>query len=350
MTARRTLRARIAPLALIALGTPGAGAQSPVVTKEEVFDLLRFDPAQREQVLQGEIVSREFEELSDKELAVSVAMLLSVPADRVLESVRSGKILERDRKLLAHGVIGGDPIDDGDFAAVEFTAQESSEVGALLQAQPGSKFNLSAEELARFADLRKRFSPGSCGAGTECAAGVTSEYRRVLRERAAAYRAQGVAGIAPYAREDGKTSEPGQELRTAAAAMKLLSQRLPEVHRAFADYPKGNQGLFEHRFVWFKHNVQDRPTFVLSHRALHVEPPLAFLAERQFYVGQSYNSLQIVVGLFPLDGKTLVFYLNRTSTDQVAGFMTGTRHSMGRKIMAKEIRTYFEELRTILQG
>ena len=40
-----------------------------------------------------------------------------------------------------------------------------------------------------------------------------------------------------------------------------------------------------------------------------------------------------------------VFYLNRTSTDQVAGLMKGTRHSMGRNIMAKEIRAHFEELR-----
>ncbi len=34
--------------------------------------------------------------------------------------------------------------------------------------------------------------------------------------------------------------------------------------------------------------------------------------------------------------------MNRTSIDQVAGFMTGTRHSLGRKFMEKEIRKQFE--------
>ncbi|PYQ10125.1 MAG: hypothetical protein DMH00_11785 [Acidobacteria bacterium] len=54
--------------------------------------------------------------------------------------------------------------------------------------------------------------------------------------------------------------------------------------------------------------------------------------------------MAFAAGLVPADGKTLVFYLNRTSTDQVAGFMTGTRHSMGRKIMEKEVRKHFEDV------
>ena len=166
-----------------------------------------------------------------------------------------------------------------------------------------------------------------------------------MKERIAAYQARGMAGIAPYAREGGKTAEPQQELLTATNALQVLSQKMPQVFQAFAKYPQGDPGQLEHRFYWLKQMIQDRPTFVLSHRCVHVDPPLAFLAERQFYVGQSYNSLQVVVGLFPLEGKTLVFYLNRTSTDQVAGFMQGTRHSMGRKIMAKEIRAHLGELR-----
>ncbi len=62
---------------------------------------------------------------------------------------------------------------------------------------------------------------------------------------------------------------------------------------------------------------------------------------RQFYVGQSYNSLQILIGLFPAGDKTTMFYLNRTSTDQVAGFLSGTRRSIGRKLMEKAIREQF---------
>ena len=344
-----TVRRFLGPVALVALATANAGETKPVISKEEVFDLLRFDTAQREKVLGGEIVSREFEELSDKELAVTMAILLPLPMDKLVDTLRSGKLLEHDRELLGFGTVHDDPTDE-DFRGMEFTAEESGETRALLGAEPGSKFNLGAEEHARFAELRKRFSAEKCGPGTECARAAMSEYRSALKERVAAYRARGLGGIPPYAREGGKTSDPGQELRTATKAMKVLSERLPEVFRAFAEYPKGDQRLFEHKFVWLKQSVQDRPTFALSHRCLHVEPALAFLAERQFYVGQSYNSLQVVAGAFPMGDKTLLFYLNRTSTDQVAGFMSGTRHSVGRKMMAKELRSYFETLRASLKG
>ena len=69
---------------------------------------------------------------------------------------------------------------------------------------------------------------------------------------------------------------------------------------------------------------------------------LVLRIERQFYVGQSYNSLQITIGLFPSGDKTTLFYLNRTSTDQVAGFMSGARQSVGRNMMEEEVRKLFD--------
>ncbi len=103
-----------------------------------------------------------------------------------------------------------------------------------------------------------------------------------------------------------------------------------------------DQSKLKSSFVWLKQDVQDRPTFVLAHRLLFEEEGLVLRAERHFYVGQSYNSLQILIALFPAGDKTTMFYLNRTSTDQVAGFMSGTRHSMGRMFMEKAIRKQFD--------
>ncbi|HET6374402.1 MAG TPA: hypothetical protein VFG76_13925 [Candidatus Polarisedimenticolia bacterium] len=318
------------------------------MTKEEVFDLLQFDAAERGRVLQGEIVSRDFKELSDKELSVSLAMVVPVPMDRLLADLRSGKVLEHDRQLLSYGIIHDEKTLDRDLAGVAFTSDEAGEIDKLLAARPGSEFNLSVEELGRFDALRRRRSGAGCSKEPSCADEVISVYRGILKDRIESYRARGLAGIEPYSRGNGPTADPRQELRTAMSDLKVLTERMPMTMRAFAEYPQGDQSALEQWVVWLKQRVQDRPTFVLSHRCLHVLPPVAFLAERQFYVEQSYNSLQIIAGLFPMESKTLVFYLNRTSTDQVAGFMKATRHGMGRKIMAKEIRAHFEQLREAL--
>jgi hypothetical protein len=66
-------------------------------------------------------------------------------------------------------------------------------------------------------------------------------------------------------------------------------------------------------------------------------------------VGQSYNSLQSIIAALPYKDKTIVFYSGRTSTDQVAGFARGTKHSIGRKIMAKEIVARLKELKAYVK-
>jgi hypothetical protein len=69
------------------------------------------------------------------------------------------------------------------------------------------------------------------------------------------------------------------------------------------------------------------------------------MAERQFYVEHSYNSLSLMAGVMPLSGGTIVLYSNRTSTDQVAGVGSGLRHSIGSKQMRDEIVKSFEQIR-----
>ena len=58
---------------------------------------------------------------------------------------------------------------------------------------------------------------------------------------------------------------------------------------------------------------------------------MALFAERQFYVGTSYNSLQTFIGLLPDGDRTVLVYTNRTFTDQVAGFRSNVRHSVARR-------------------
>ena len=329
---------------LIAAFLASPAPADTTATAERLFQALGFSADEQAKLHQGEIVSHAFPELSDKELSITMAVLAPVPMSKLVEFARSGKGLEINSDILSHGDLGDGSAGDKAFEKAGFTQAQSGEINDLYKVEAGSKFNFSAAEMGRFAELRKKIGSKACATDPACAAAVVSEYRGVLQARLQSYVQRGLSGIEPYAREGGKTASPAEELGKAAEATKPLAKEHPEVLDAFINYPKGDQTGVENKFLWLQQNIQDRPTFILSHRMLHVREGIAVAAERQFYVGQSYNSLQTLYGLIPQGDKTLVFYLNRTSTDQVAGFMTSTRHGVGRKIMEKEVRKWFEQV------
>ena len=329
-------RYAVLTIILLVVLTPATIAQK--VTPDQVF-ALGFDADQKGAFEKGEVISSGYKELSDKELALVMAVMVPAPMEKVMEFSRSGASLKLDEDILAHGTLEGDDIK-GFLAGVSYEGKEIAEINKLLAVEPGSDFNLSAAEMERFAALRKKFGKG-CSKDAACSKAVMDEYRSVLEGRLKAYQAGGVAAIEGYTRGS-KSAEPSEELKKAGEAGKLTKQAYPEIYNAIVNYPKGDQSKLKSTFMWLKQNVQDRPTFVLSHRMQFEDKGLVLHVERQFYVGQSYNSLQISVGLFPSGDKTMLFYLNRTSTDQVAGFMSGTRHSVGRKMMEKEIRKQFD--------
>jgi hypothetical protein len=46
---------------------------------------------------------------------------------------------------------------------------------------------------------------------------------------------------------------------------------------------------------------------------------------------------QAMAGFLPVSEGTLVWYVNRTSTDQVTGFGGGAKRSMGAKLMGSQL-------------
>jgi len=328
--------------AITAVGLSGAATAPLPITVEEAAACLGLTAKQLEDVRAGKIVSTDYEELSERELAITVAMLVNRPIAEVADAVRNTGLLESDPHITRFKALGDRDPAESDFAEVSFAKGEASEIKELLTIKAGSEFNLSTAEIARFEALRRRF-PGACDAS--CAGLVVAEYRRVLLERMRAYRGGGTGAIAPYARSGGKSVSPGAELETAAKGCDLMHERFGDVIDAFADYPRHTISGIASRYFWAKQTVQDRPDYVLMHRMLY-ERPDAFLGmERQFYVGHGYNALLIMSGCMGIGDKTLVFYINRTSTDQVAGFPQDARHSLGRKHMRAEIISSLEKIR-----
>jgi hypothetical protein len=110
-------------------------------------------------------------------------------------------------------------------------------------------------------------------------------------------------------------------------------------------YPEGKQRLASSRYYWTKKEVSGRPTVALLHKTLWVGENASVSAEREFYVGQGYNSMFTVVAAVPYQGGTLLIAANRTFTERVTGIGRGLKKTMGRKVVAAKFAERFEHLR-----
>ena len=89
-----------------------------------------------------------------------------------------------------------------------------------------------------------------------------------------------------------------------------------------------------------------RPAVVLAHRAQNEGTQVQFLLQRDFFVGHTFDALQILMGVVPAgEDQCVLFYTNLTFTEQVTGFASSAAHGIGRKIMTGEILELFEAVK-----
>ena len=330
-------RITVAALCVLALWQPCASAQTPVVpTPDEVGKALGFTEAEIGRIKGGEIITKDLKEGSDKELAGVLAVFLDRPVKELVDLILLGRELETDKSMLAFRVWTPDASADEVFADAGLAATETAEAKKFASASPGATLNLSAAEIAQFQHVQPE--PDA----------VNVPLRALLKARYEAYRKSGLKGITPYAREGGKESSPASELTLALNETKAVARR-QDFFEALLNYPADALPGTEERFYWFKHTVEDRPTFILAHRTELRGENAALLTEEQFYVGHSYNSNVIAGGLLEVQGGTLVFYVNRTFTDQVAGMGSGMKHGIGRGQMLSQIAENLQHIRDQLR-
>lgn len=345
------LRLRLGIVSLVLSAAMLGSATRSVASTPTVSEILThfgFGPDDVRELKAGEVISNALDEASDKELAVVVVMWVDATPDRIVEAVVTGVTLEVNRDILQVQELLHDQSSDG-LAKLALSKAEKEEASKLLRASAGSTYNLSKSEIDQLKATAGHLS-SSQGAGREDPLRAANQtYQSILTDRLQAYQQSGVRGIAPYGRGGGKRALPNQELSGAAAAETLLAEKNPEFHKAFADYPRNSTNHINHRFYGFKQRVEERPCIILAHRLFEQNADHALMAERQFYVGHTYNSLQIVAGCFPVEKGTVVFYTNRTSTDQVAGFGSSLKHKIGRGRMRDEVVTHFQTVRRAIE-
>jgi hypothetical protein len=323
---------------LITLLTGSEAAPAEPLSADALAAALGFGPAEQARLRAGEIVSAEIGETTEKQLAVALALMVPATPEDVHARIAEGATLEANTSIRAFGEIDPATVDETAFAGIVL---DDGEVRRLLEVAPGSTFNLSSAEIAVFQDLAKQHEAGD----PATADAVNAAWRQVLAGRMQAYVEGGLDGIAEYDRGRGDSSSAADDLRAAAEAATLVQQAVPELYQTFLAFPERDIAGVEHRFYWIEQEADGRPVHVLTHRMIQQRPEMLVLLSRDFYASHSFNASQAVAGALPVEGGAMIFYANRTSSDQVAGFMSGMRQRIGRGMMRDSLVKAMEEIR-----
>lgn len=327
--------------ATISLIPPLVGSARAVAAPaaQDVLAGMPFSAAERQHILSGDMVATAAKESSERELAVAMAFLLHQPPSDLVVQFRAASELKTDPIISSYGEItgAGAPADFKDLALVPDREQVALHY---LDAKPGADWNLDTAEIAAFAALKAQ----NLG-GTDVVPRVEAELHRMLSARYTAYRAGGLSAIAPYDR-GGSKRRPGEELLQATQAAALVAQCAPALQQVLLMYPQAKSAQLEEHFFWINFKIDEQPTIVLSHRlAQQLDDGGYLVADRHYYVSRSHNTVQVIGGLLPVNEGTIVFWINRTSTDQAAGFASLLKHAIGDRIMAKQMSDTFAKLR-----
>ena len=317
---------------------------------DEVLQELQISDSDRQRIREGEIVTWTATEGSDRELALGMALLVKTKAENLTDLFREAATFMNIKVITGFGKIGnlgfGKIENEGtlaDFAGVTLAPNGEKEARRYLKVEPDNDLNLDAKEMAAFRALNSASKDGAVPIQT-----VEALIREGLLARYQAYHTKGLAGVAPYARKSGPHLLASDELSIATKQSKLLAKYLPSVYDVLIKYPATTlkQGEeFEEQFLWINSEVFGRPTFALSHRILFQVGEAYVFVDRQYYASHEYNCLQQGAAALPTGDGTVVVYLSRVSTEQVAGFGSSMKHSASRVLMTPYFKDLLEALR-----
>lgn len=314
---------------------PIAVARAEVPDAVTLYRELGLSSADVQRVMAGEMVSGTMPASNERELVATLAF--AVKGVTPTELVKQGKqgLLEKvDPNTVAYQLVEGTP-SPAAFAKLALNPNPETQARTYTTAKAGEGLNLSAQEIAAL---------GKLGKGASVAT-VEGALRRMLLARLEAYRSNGLEGIAPYARGGGKERSPAADLRSATLALKKLREYVPAADDFLLHYPKGRPAGTDETFLWSQIEAHGVPTIVLTQKLYMPDGDAWVVAQRQFYVSTGYNCEQAVAAFLPVKEGTAVFYVNRTSTDQVMGWAGRAERSVGSRVLAASLEDLAEKVR-----
>ena len=300
---------------------------------EDLMTRMKVSAADQKKMLAGEVIAYKRVPTSDTELGITLAFFVPVPMSYLPKTDFGKKLAAIDRTVLEYTVL---PQNAGieDFKGLGWRKNTGKETEWLLEAEPGERFNLSPKEIQTLEKLKK----------TESSKAALKAYHNLLFNRFRAFVDGGLGKVAPYVRSGGDLTYPGKEIQRGFARFADFLQVLPGFSKAVIDYPLNQPENLKETFYVENQWVEDRPTFVLGRRVWRLSSENLIMAETQYYVGHSYNGMLAMRGAFAVENGVFVFYTNRTFTDQISGFGSGMKRSIGLSMHKKAL---IEDLKNI---
>ena len=330
-------------LVMLAVCWPSLARAADPADDGQSLDVRRLSADQRRRLLAGETITYAVPETSDVELATGVAMYLPVPLARAAEVLTSSDLVLGDASITASGPIAGDATP-ASLHGFKLATDELAEAQEVLAATTGARFNLSPAEIEGFHTARAAMRAGDRGSALNAAAG---QWRVTLLERARAFRARGLEGVAPYARRGG-TADPAALLRVAAGDARIAAPVAPRLGAELLRYPADQSRTATSQFYWVKRDVQNRPDPIVIHHLTDVTSAAALYVERQIYVGHTYNASQVLCVAVPYEDGVVILASSHVATEQITGLGGDVKKLIGRRQLRGEIVKRFDRIRAAL--
>lgn len=329
----------VAIAAVLQCGVSVTAATATPPTIDELFQRLGYTEADKKAILSGEIVSTDVERTRDDQLLAAVGMPIKAPLTELAATLEDGSNIPLNAATLAWGQVKTGAVED--FEGVAYGAGEGQELQNLLRAGADGNFNFSGAEI----DFLKAELTGVEAKDPVDAETVAAAYRQVLAGRAEAYIEKGLDGVAAYER-GGSRFTPAKQLRAVEKqAEDFLTNHFPDFWKALEGFPHGQDAGISSKIYWVKRPVEGRPAFLLVHQMVQAGEGFVLTSQRQFYVGHTYESLQMF-GLALRAGEgAMIFSVNSVFTDQITGFFSAVAQSVGQGRTRDDMAKHFEMVR-----
>jgi len=312
-------------LSLLCLAT--AAPAEP--TADEVLTDAGLSAGDKQNVTSGNFVNVSVGGVSERDLSFAVAFLVKTPPETLAKQIVAGEWITADAQVKTLGELSG----TGSTADLANLILTSDEAKALANVKAGDALNLSASEIAAF-----KATGGAAPA-------VQDQLQRMLLARYQAYRASGIAGIAPYDRGGGRASDLAADLLKASQANRGLQKYLPALQKVLLDYPKATLPGMQEKFFWLKSLIQGEMTYILAHVLVVSHGEARVVVRREYYVSTGYNGAQTVEDFLPVQGGTVAVSNVHAFTDQVTGFGGTIKRGVGSQVMAGRMKDMYEAAR-----
>ena len=205
---------------------------------------LSADDQQR--VLNGEFVTKEDAESSDKDLALSIAFLVKTTPANLSEQILAGRLIGTDPQVVASGEFSG----AGSLTDLAALQVGDETLRGFLNARPGEALNLSAREISAFDALHgagPKAALRDCGKLLDRFQATSDRVGRIAHTPAAAAR---------------RTSQK-------SCAKPRMLRRCAQVHARsptdVLDYPRVTVTGLREAFRWMHYNIDGTTTLALMH-------------------------------------------------------------------------------------